>query len=224
MRDGGHATSTQAEREWNRIVYSVCVGLRNALATSSDWTDVVGKLSKGYGRAAARAMQVTHWITGSDTTDFRIVAKRLDDFQRVRARVYFKSGIGTVRDGTNCDVARRRPRFREGKWQYDPQCRKTQDICDQPAFLAARQERAEKAARALLESRRKGDRKMGERALVALQDTDPAATKGKACHASEGIGGDIAIALECGKDEILLTTDESFDFICPALGLSHLRI
>jgi hypothetical protein len=224
LHGGGHATSTQVEREWNRIVYSVCVGLRNALATSRDWTDVVGKLSMGYGRAAARAMQVTHWITGSDTTDFRIVAKRLDDFQRIRARVHFKVGISTVRDGTNCDVARRRPRFRAGKWRYEPQCKKTQDICDQPAFLAARRERAEKAARALAASRRKADRKMGENALAALQEADPAATKGKACHADKGIGGDIAIALECEKDEILLTTDESFDFICPALGLAHLRL
>ena len=224
MRGGGHATSTQAEREWNRIVYSVCVGLRNALATSTDWTDVVGKLAKGYGRAAARAMQVTHWITGSDATDFHIVAKRLEDFQRIRARVLFTAGISTIRDGTNCDVARRRPRFRAGKWRYEPQCRKTQDICDQPAFLAARRERAEKAARALLDSRRKGDRKMGEKALAALGDNDPAATKGRACHGDGGIGGDIAIALECEEDEILLTTDESFDFICPSLGLTHLRL
>jgi hypothetical protein len=224
LGSGGHATSTQAEREWNRIVYSVCVDLRNALVASSDWTDVVRRLSSGYGRSASRAMQVTHWITGSDTKDFLIVAKRLDDFQRIRARAYFKAGIGTVRDGTNCDVARRRPRFRAGKWRYEPQCRRTQDICDQPGFLADRRDRAEKAARALLNSGRKGDRKMGENALAALKDDDSASTKGKACHGDKGIGGDIAIALECEGNEILLTTDESFDFICPALGLTHLRL
>lgn len=224
LRGGGHATSTQAEREWNRIVYSVCVGLRNALATSTDWTDVVRKLSKGYGRAAARAMQVTHWITGSDTTDFRIATKRLDDYQRIRFRVLFRGGIDTIRDGTNCDVAHRRPYFHGGKWQYKPQCKKTQDICDQPAFLAARRDRAEKAARALLASKRKADREMGKNAIAALQDGRPEATKGKVCHADKGIGGDITIALECQQDEILLTTDESFDLICPALGLKHLRL
>jgi hypothetical protein len=200
------------------------VSLRNALATSTDWTDVVRKLSLGYGRAAARAMQVTHWITGSDTTDFRIVAKRLDDFQRIRARAMFKSGIGTVRDGTNCDVARRRPRLRAGTWRYKPQCKKTDDICDQPAFLAARKERAERAAKALLASERKADRGMGENALTALRGGRPEATKGKACHADKGIGGDIAIALECEEEEVLLTTDESFDLICPALGLTHIRL
>jgi hypothetical protein len=224
LRGGGHATSTQAEREWNRIVYTVCVTLRNALPISTDWTDVVRRLSMGYGRTAARAMQVTHWITGSDTTDFRIVATRLDHFQRIRARVLFKAGIGTVRDGTNCDVARRRPHYHAGQWHYKPQCKKTDDICDQPTFLAARREQAEKAARALLASERKADRKMGENALAALQGGRPEATKGKACHADKGIGGDIAIALECEEDEVLLTTDESFDLICPALGLKHLRL
>jgi hypothetical protein len=169
-------------------------------------------------------MQVTHWITGSDTTDFGVAAKRLEDFQRIRARVLFKAGIGLVRDGTNCDVARRRPHFNAGKWQYKPQCKKTDDICDQPAFLAARRERAEKAARALLNSRRKADRKMGENALAALQKDRSEATKGKACHGDRGIGGDIAIALECDEGETLLATDESFDLICPALGLNHVRL
>ena len=182
------------------------------------------KLSLGYGRTAARAMQVTHWITGSDTTDFRIVTARLDHFQRIRFRVLFKAGIGVVRDGTNCDVARRRPHFPAGKWEYRPQCKKTDDICDQPAFLAARRERAKKAALALSASKRKADRKMGKDAIAALEDGTPQATKGKACHADKGIGGDIAIALECEEDEILLTTDHSFDLICPAIGLKHIRL
>jgi hypothetical protein len=224
FRDGNHSTSTQVEREWNRIVYTVCVALRNALAASDDWTDVVKKLSLGYGRTAARAMQVTHWITGSDTTDFEIVSKRLEDFQRIRFRVMFHAGIGTVRDGTNCDVARRRPRLTSSGWEYNPQCRKTDDICDQPAFLAACRQRAERAALALQASKRKADRKMGEGAITALQSPSVGATKGKACHADRGLGGDIIIALECAEDETLVTTDESFDFICPAIGIKHVRL
>lgn len=224
LSEGGHATSSQAEREWNRIVYTVCVGLRNALASSSDWTDVVRQMSLGYGRAATRAMRVMHWITRSDSTNFPLVLKRLEDFQRIRARAMFKAGVTTIRDGTNCDVARRRPHFHGAKWHYKPQCKKSDDICDQPAFLATRRQRAEKAAQALLASNRKSDRKMGKNALDALKKENPEATKGKTCHADGGIGGDIAIALECERDEILLTTDESFDLICPALGLKHLRL
>jgi len=169
-------------------------------------------------------MQVTHWITGSDTTDFRIAAKRLEDFQRIRFRALFMQGINWVRDGTDCDVARRKPHFNSGKWQYKPQCKKTENLCDQPAFLATRRERAEKASRALLTSKRKADREMGTNALAGLQDGRATATKGKACHGHNGIGGDIAIALECEETETLVTTDESFDLICPALGLDHLRL
>ncbi|HET9198590.1 MAG TPA: hypothetical protein VFN92_10100 [Solirubrobacterales bacterium] len=200
------------------------MALRTALSASSDWTDVVRRLSKGFGRGPARAMQVTHWITGSQTTDFRIVSKRLEDYQRIRFRLLFKQGIDTVRDGSNCDVARRRPYFNAGKWHYHPQCKKAQDLCDQPTFLAARRERAEAASKALLASKRKADSDMGKKALAALRSDQPGATKGKACHGANGIGGDIAIALECEQDEVLLTTDESFDLICPALGLKHQRI
>lgn len=169
-------------------------------------------------------MQVVHWIVGSDTTDFQVATKRLEDFQRIRARVMFKTGISTIRDGTNCDVARRRPHFYKNTWHYNPQCKKTDDICDQPAFLTGCRERAERASAALAASGRKGDRKMGEQARACLKKERPEATKGKACHADKGIGGDIAIALECEEGEILLTTDKSFDSICPALGLEHIRL
>jgi len=65
---------------------------------------------------------------------------------------------------------------------------------------------------------------MGKKAREALESSDPLATKGKACHAANGLGGDICIALECGADETLLTTDASFDVICPAIGISHKRL
>ena len=62
---------------------------------------------------------------------------------------------------------------------------------------------------------------MGVNATNALaDDADESATKGKACHGANGIGGDICIALECGKDEVLLTTDRSFERICPAIDIS----
>jgi hypothetical protein len=219
-----HSTSTQVLREWNRIVLSSCVALREALAASEDWTGVVNHMAKGWGRAAARHWQVTHWITDSDKTDFAVVEKRLDDFQRIRQRAMFRALIDTVRDGTNCDVARRGTRMRDGKWHYRPTCTKTDDICDQPSFLKANMDRARNAAAALETSNRKPDAKMGKKATHALNAIDMGGTKGEACHGAGGIGGDIAIALECAEDEILLTTDASFDLICPALGLQHMRL
>lgn len=221
-----HATSTQVEREWNRIVYTSAVAMRKALVSSRDWTDVIKGMSTGYGRTGARQLQVLHWITGSTETDFKVVEKRLDDYQRVRFRAMFKAGIETVRDGTNCDVARRRPHRLRSQWKYLSECRKTDDICDQPSFLEKHRERAMLAAQALEKSGRKGDRIMGKRAVEALEAarSEPAATKGKQCHAANGLGGDITVALECAQGEILLTTDRSFDLICPAIGIDHQRI
>jgi hypothetical protein len=200
------------------------VALREALAVSKDWTGVVNHMTKGWGREAARHWQVTHWITGSDMTDFAIVEKRLDDFQRVRQRAMFRASIDIVRDGTNCDVTRRLARERDGKWHYRPTCKKDDDICDQANFLKANMDGARKAAAALETSDRKPDAKMGKKATHALNAIDADGTKGEACHGAGGIGGDIAIALECAADEILITTDASFALICPALGLQHVRV
>ena len=136
----------------------------------------------------------------------------------------FKAGIDEIRDGTDCDVARRRPRIHDGGAQYRPTCEKTQNICNQPAFLHANMERAMKAATALEGSPRDNDAKMGRQARFALEKIDKNGTKGNACHAGNGLGGDICIALECAEDEVLLTTDASFDLICPAIDRKYGRV
>jgi hypothetical protein len=224
LRGERHATSTQVEREWNRIVIGTCVALRNALASAEDWTDVVKIMTKGFGRTASRHWQVTHWIAGPDTANLAVVQKRLDDFERIRARVYFHEGLDTIRDGTECGIVERRPYRKGAQWHYDDMCKKTDTICRQPEFLADNIDRARAAAEALEGSLRTGDADMGRNAAKALADKAAGATKGKACHGAGGLGGDICIALECGSDEILLTTDASFDLICPALDIQHERV
>ncbi len=224
LRGGRHSTSTQVLREWNRIVYNACVALRNALAVAEDWTDIVESMSKGFGREAARNSKVMHWITGSDTTDFALVEKRLDDFQRIRARVMFNFFVDTIRDGTECGIVERRPYSKSARWRYDDTCKKTDAICIQPDFLSNNIDRARAAAAALEGSSRPDDADMGRKATSALAGNTANATKGKACHAARGLGGDICIALECASDEILLTTDASFDLICPAIGITHQRL
>lgn len=224
LATAGFATSTQVEREWNRIVYGTCVAMRRALQGAEDYTDIVRSLSKTFGRGPARHWQISNVITEGETADLDLVSARLEDFQRIRSRAMWRSGRRELRDGTKCGVARHRPRLEGGRWQYRGTCRKIENICDQPAFLAANGERARQAATALLTAERPNDVKMGKKALEALDRESPEATKGAACHGSSGIGGDICIALECAEDEILLTTDASFDLICPALGLKHERL
>ena len=224
LADGGHSTSTQVLREWNRIVLAALVVLRNALPAASDRTDVVARMREGaFGRDGIRRWQVTEWVMGSDT-DLKAVEMRAAHYQRIRARAQFKAGIATVRDGTECSVAGRKPYVRSGVWRYDEMCKKSEDICAQPSFLKEQSTRALAAATALESSNRQADRDMGVKAKKNLEDSDVRATKGRACHGGGGLGGDICIALECDADEVLLTTDASFELLCPTLGLSYKRI
>jgi hypothetical protein len=220
LKGGGHSTSTQVVREWNRIVLGACTKLLKILPTASDRMDVVQYMKSGYGREAARNWQITEWLMGPDT-DFRLVEKRVADYARVRARAEFRVGISTVRDGTECAIAARSPYHRGDELRYEATCQKTHNICKQPTFLLKNIDRAKAAATALAGSGRKGDREMGKKALAALEKLPGNATKGRACHSANGIGGDICIALECADNETLLATDGSFETLCPALGLAH---
>lgn len=224
LAGGGHATSSQVLREWNRIVFGACVALRNALVDASDWSDVVAELRKGFGRTPLHNWMVADWITRNDTRDLRLIEMRARDFQRIRSRAMFHAGVDEIRDGTDCSVARRRPKPSLGGWRYRPTCKKTEDICQQVGFLRENLDRARTAASALVGSSRAEDAKMGRDALKALEMLEQGATKGKACHGHAGLGGDICIALECRHDEVLVATDASFDRICPALRIQHERI
>jgi hypothetical protein len=88
-------------------------------------------------------------------------------------------------------------------------------------MLATERDRALAAAHALESSDRDADRKMGRKARLAIESQHTNSTKGVACHGAGGIGGDICIALECAEDETLITTDQSFDLICPAINRRH---
>lgn len=181
-------------------------------------------MAKGYGRTPSRHWPITNLISKPDTTNLEEIEMRAEDFRRVRARVLFNVGIDTVRDGTECQVAQRVPEQIGGAWSYRATCRKREQICAQPQFLAKNFDRALAAAIALESSDREGDKKMGKKARLALEDSREDSTKGSACHGSKGIGGDICIALECAEDETLITTDKSFDLICPAIGRKHKRV
>ena len=221
LEGGGAATSSQVLREWNRICLGTCVSLLNELRDATDYTDVVHRLTKGYGTKPSKSWLITNLISKPDTANLEAIQMRAEDFRRIRARVFFHAGVATVRDGTQCGVARRLPGPTPTGWSYRPTCRKEEEICVQPRFFADDLTRALAAARALEASGRPADKKMGRKARFALEDPSEDSTKGAACHGAGGIGGDICIALECAQDETLLATDQSFDLICPAVQRQH---
>jgi hypothetical protein len=211
-------------REWNSITLGACTKLLNVLRDATSRKDVQAKMAKGYGGDVRRNWMITEWLMGEDT-DLRAVEMRARRFLRVDADVAFHEGIDTVRDGTGCQVAQRGPTHNavRDQWDHNKRCLKTQGICSQHAFFDAHLERAKAAAQALETSSRPHDKAMGKRATGILKRMPTNDSKGKACWGAGGLGGDISIALECAVDETLVTTDASFDLICPAIGVGHRR-
>ena len=147
-------------------------------------------MNTGWGRDPQRNWMVTEWLMGRDT-DLRIVEMRARRFLRVDAVAAFEEGITTVRDGTECPVAKRTAMqdATSGEWSHDKMCKKTEDICSQHSFFATQLDRAKAAAQALEGSPRPHDKKMGKDASKILTRMPTDDSKGKACWGSGGLGG-----------------------------------
>jgi hypothetical protein len=91
-------------------------------------------------------------------------------------------------------------------------------------MLETRKDEVACAAAALKLATDAGHRKMGTHAQNVMAKPDLLDRKGKNCWGPAGLGGDISIALECGSEEKLLTTDKSFEVIGTALGIDVQRI
>jgi hypothetical protein len=153
----------------------------------------------------------------------------LDELER-RARRFLRTGFDAmfterieVRDGSSCGIAARDVATNEhGQLVYRGTCKKTDDICAQIAFVDRNRSKILAAADALQESDRDADRDLGAKAqkLMGLEERE---LKGSNCYGGKGLGGDISIAAECEPGEILLTTDQSFDYICPSMGVELRR-
>jgi hypothetical protein len=218
-----HATSTHVYREWKRIVDGAATDILNALRTSSEMRDVYARLAQGRGRSPGQRLRVLAMLAGGElTTD--TLGIRARTFLRSQSRALFEASVDDVRNGSDCGLAKELPRLRSGQWELKTTCKKTECECRQPDFLSDQSPRGERAARALDDpGAREPDRKMGRTADKILRSGRPLDRKGKNCWGGT-LGGDISIALECGSDEVLLSTDESFNFICRALGLQQHRL
>lgn len=221
-----HATSTHAQREWTRIVLQGAADILNALAAGrpSAWADLFARLSDGYRRAPAQRLRVLSMIAGGDTTmlepaTLEIRARRLIRFQ---AREMFLNRIGHLRNGSQCALtANVVDRDASGKYVLTNRllgrehCRKNEGVCAQREDLEFKKERLRAASEALVRSASESHQKDGKAGLRAA--IDPASRTGQNCYQKLG---DLSIALECQADEVLLTTDSSFEVMAPVLGLT----
>lgn len=223
LGDEEHATSTHVYREWKRIVDGGATDIVNALRSAEGMKDVYARLAQGRGRSPGQRLRVLSMLAGGESTT-ETLGIRARTFLRVQSRALFEARLSDIRDGSACGLAREVPRQREGRWELKTMCKKGECDCRQDEFLEEQQPRPDQAAAALDHSdARPADRKMGRTATKILASGKPLDRKGKNCYGGT-LGGDISIALECAADETLLSTDESFGFICRALGLQHHRL
>lgn len=120
--------------------------------------------------------------------------------------------------GSECGLAANEARRdKNGQWTFghpktgSEWCKKTDSICRQDEDLEGKKPELLLAADALEAST--PHRQFGKAARGAAKDRT--ARKGKACFSKLG---DVSIALECAEDEVVLTTDRSFEVMAPALG------
>jgi len=217
-----HATSTHVEREWKRIVHGAAADILNAIKDAGSLQDVRAKLRQCYGRVATQRWLVYDMLVEDQHCSIEELERRARRALRTTFTAIFTDRV-TVRDGSRCGIAPRAVIEDDNGWRFPGTCQKTESICDQVSFLRARPEQVFDAANALLNSPRDNDKKMGHHTIQRMELAD-SELKGQNCYGSNGVGGDISIALECGADETLLTTDHSFDLICPAIGAQHQRI
>jgi hypothetical protein len=212
--EGEHTSSTHVRREWKRIVDQSAVEMLNTL-TSEDPYDDLPRLAQGYGREPNRRMLVLislmRQAKGQDWSrdELRLRASQLLDF---RSAELFESGLSEVRDGSECGLADcDAAPGGGGHYAIKVTCQKTEQICRQPDDIESKLEHWTAAAQSLKEA--KPYESMGKTALKMASDS--ANRKGVNCYARTG---DISVALECGEDETILTTDASFETIGPAIG------
>ncbi len=190
----------------------------NAVDTAPDLSSVFASLSQGWGRTQGHRLRILSLVTSGETTlDRDLLAIRADRILRVQAHEMFHHLIDTVRDTSECGLARNVVRRdASGRWEFvndtvnSEWCKKTDVICRQDDELASKEPQLRALAAALTPSHKK----MSEACLAAA--SKPADGKGQACFRHLG---DVSIALECDQSEVVLTTDGSFDVMAPVLGI-----
>jgi hypothetical protein len=222
LGDEAHATSTHVLREWKGIVDDGAADVLNLFDEGNefDLPTLFARLGQGMYRGPGQALRVLTMLSGDGTIDANVTT-RARTMIRTLSRKLFERQINDIRDASECGLARNEAtEDKHGNWTLVKRCKKGDKICRQDDFIHDHLARAQDAADALIaKSERPADKKMGENMQKGIKN--PPDRKGVNCY---GGTGDISIALECGKSETLLTTDKSYDIICPAIGRNLKRI
>ena len=213
-----HGTSRHVLREWKHVVESTCLEVLNALDKSPDFPTLFASLSQGFGRDASRRLRVLSVVFGGErTVDLQQIRLRCGMLLRQHESLFMQN-IDLVADHCECGLTDETPSTnRKGERELKWRCKKTEEICERKREVEATADELRTVGAALIGDSRY--RAMGETAQRVADN--PIEGKGQNCWR---VLGDVSIALDCGEDDVLLTTDQSFEVIGPALGKQVERI
>ncbi|MGH2943566.1 MAG: hypothetical protein ACRDLN_12420 [Solirubrobacteraceae bacterium] len=184
-----------------------------AVEREADLSAAFARLGNGHGRASAQRWRAAAMVTGST---FDPVEAKIRGRQLLRGlEPAISRTVGTVRTASRCGLALEEPHEISGGWALKSTCTRREGICDHEERIKLDLERWRNASDALANSVREADRKIGS--LGQTMASTPSLRTGVNCY---GRTGDLAIALDCRSDELLVTTDKSFELIGQAMGFA----
>lgn len=213
-------TSEAVQREWKRIIVEAVGALVDAVEKEPDLGSAFARLGVGYGRAGLQRWRAAALVTGrSNSFDAKLA--RVRGRQVIRdVDALLKRSVGSVRYPSTCGLAVAQPReVVEGRPTVKCTCRRREGICDHEARLGQNLARWRAGAQALNQSTESSHRRMAQTAIEMANE--PVKRTGVNCY---GKTGDLAIALDCRRGEILVTTDASFEVMQDAMGFVVERI
>ena len=222
LKEGTHATSSHVEREWKGIVDGTAADVLNAIRDDADdLGSVFARLSQGWGRQPGQRLRILAMLVNqrpdSNPIELRLRAQQL---LRCGSEQMLMHHVREVRDGSQCGLAKKEvEQRRDGRYALVDKCKRTDEICRQDQHVQDQLETWQRASSGLVNSDRKSDRDMGKLGLQLAADASK--RKGRNCY---GRTGDISISLECRDDEVLLTTDRSFEAMAGEAGIKVKRV
>jgi hypothetical protein len=213
-------TSEHVEREWKRILFHALRTILEAAEEEDDLSAAVARLGRGFGREPSQRLRALALaVAGSERLDVETMAIRARELLRGDASRRFRRTVALVRQRSECGLARARPHQDEGAWKLKATCVIREGICRHEGRIADDLVRWTSGAEVLRGSEDEKLRRMGETAK-RMADA-PRERTGRNCY---GRTGDLAIAVDCEPDEVLVTTDGSFEVMAEALGFTVEKI
>jgi hypothetical protein len=214
------ATSEHVQREWKRILVSAVGSLVEAVDNEPDLSAAFARLGNGYGRTSSQRWRAAAMVTGS-AGSFNAVETKIRGRQLLRGLdSRLRRGVGDVRSSSSCGLAREQPHEGgDGRWRIKDTCKRGEGICAHESRLGRDVARWRSGADALARNEDPALRKMGKTGQEMA--ARPQVRTGVNCY---GRTGDLAIALDCRANELLVTTDASFEVIAQGMGFTIHRI